>query len=61
LESLSTDEGIQIDWSDEHCENADSPRSESLQPHSNAAEERALHSLKHDLEIVSTDEGNEID
>jgi hypothetical protein len=55
------DAGTEIDSSDEHHPNANSPRIESRLPGSNAKLERALHHLKQDPERVSTDEGRQID
>jgi hypothetical protein len=53
--------GRRIDLSALHESNADSPRVESLEPDSNAKIERPMHALKHDLAIVSTEAGSEID
>jgi hypothetical protein len=58
---VSSDEGRQIDRSDEQYQNADSPRTKSLDPVSNVKSERRPQLLKHDLEIVSIDEGIQID
>jgi hypothetical protein len=43
LPSVSTDEGMQIDESDEQEENADSPIDESLESDSNLTVERDSH------------------
>jgi hypothetical protein len=61
LAIISTDEGMQIDSSDEQFANADFPRCESRQPESNVKSERFLHSLKQKGAIVSIDEGMIID
>jgi hypothetical protein len=55
------DEGIEIDRSEKQRENADSPRVEMRQPGANAKFARLLQSLKQEMEIVSTDEGMQID
>jgi hypothetical protein len=44
LPRRSTDEGMQIDESDEQFKNADSSIDESLEPDSNVTAERDLHS-----------------
>jgi hypothetical protein len=61
LQSFSTDEGMQIDESDEHHENADSSIHESLEHDSNVIVERDLQQQKHSLQSVRTDEGMQID
>jgi hypothetical protein len=61
LRIVSTDEGMQSDRSAEHQRNADSPKSETLQPASNTKSERASQHWKHELEIVSMDEGTQND
>jgi hypothetical protein len=61
MPSLSTEEGMQIDESDEHKENADSPIDESLEPDLNVTVERDLHSKKHIVPSFSTEEGMQID
>jgi hypothetical protein len=43
LEIVSSDEGIQIAWSDEASLNANSPKLEILQPGSNIADKTELH------------------
>jgi hypothetical protein len=55
------DEGMQIDRSERHDENADSPRLETLHPDSNIKFERREQHAKHSLEIVAIDEGIQID
>jgi hypothetical protein len=55
------DEGMQIEESDEQYENADSPRVESLQPDSNVTVKSFPQDWKQCAEIVSTDEGIQID
>jgi hypothetical protein len=57
----STDEGIQIDRSDEHSKNADLPRFESREPNSNVKFERFSQFEKQASEMASTDEGIQID
>jgi hypothetical protein len=52
-----TEEGIQIDESDEQSENARPSIHESLESDSNLTVERDLHSLKQDSQIFSTEEG----
>jgi hypothetical protein len=51
---------MQIDESDEQCENANSSIHESLEHDSNVIVERALHSRKQSLQSLSTDEGMQI-
>jgi hypothetical protein len=58
---ISIDEGIQIDLSDVQSSNADSPRLEIWQPDSNVSSERPWQFKKQNPEIVSTDEGIQID
>jgi anti-sigma regulatory factor (Ser/Thr protein kinase) len=60
-EIAATDEGIQIDRSEEQQANADLPRVESFEPGSNVTVERLRHERKQAIEIVSTDEGIQID
>jgi hypothetical protein len=55
------DDEIEIDSSDEHASNADSPRVAILESGSNLTLEMHSHLLKEDFEIVSIDEGREID
>jgi hypothetical protein len=55
------DEGMQIDCSDEHFSNAESPRHETRQRGSNATVKRILQWLKQCEAIVSTEEGMQID
>jgi hypothetical protein len=57
--SRSIVEGMQIDESDEHCENARRARGESREPDSNATAERERHLEK--PVRCSTDEGTEND
>jgi hypothetical protein len=61
LEMVSIDEGIQIERSDWHPPNADSPKIETLEPDSNAKFESEPHPSKQDLEIVCMDEGIQIE
>jgi hypothetical protein len=59
--SVSTEEGMQIDESDEQFRNAPSAIDDSLEPGSNVTVERCLHSEKHLAPRSSTDEGRQID
>jgi anti-sigma regulatory factor (Ser/Thr protein kinase) len=59
-EILSIDRGMQIDPSDEQLQNADLPRSDTLQPSSNVTLQRFVHPEKHEFEIISIDEGIQI-
>jgi hypothetical protein len=59
--TVSTDEGMQIDRSDEQLEKVDTPRDDSLQSDSKVRCESFPQSMKQDFEIVSTDEGMQID
>jgi hypothetical protein len=61
LEIKSTDEGIEIDRSDEQFSNADSPRMEIREPAWNRKSERAQQYEKHDLEMALIDEGMQMD
>jgi hypothetical protein len=61
LQSLSTDEGIQIDESDEQHQNTYSSIHESLEFDSNISVERERQLEKQDLQSLSTDEGIQID
>jgi hypothetical protein len=54
---VSIDEGRQIDGSREQLSNADSPRFDSLEPHSNAKYRRPKQVAKQELAIVSIEEG----
>jgi hypothetical protein len=56
-QSFSTEEGMQMDESDEHFENADSSIQESWEPDSNATCERAVHPEKQDGVIRWMEEG----
>jgi hypothetical protein len=60
-EIVSTDEGMQIPWSDEHEANADWPKVAIAQPDSNDTSERFPQLSKQYLGIVSIDEGIQID
>jgi hypothetical protein len=60
-ENGSTDEGIEIDRSTAHSENARSPRVESRAPGSNATSVSAMQPQKHCSQICSTDAGMQID
>jgi hypothetical protein len=52
---------MQIDESDEHDENAESPIRETLQPDSNVTLESLSQSAKHHCQSCSTDDGMQID
>jgi hypothetical protein len=58
---ISTDEGTQIDWSDEHSANAAGPKFESLVPDSNATADSFVQHLKQESAITLIDEGTQID
>jgi hypothetical protein len=58
-ESVSIDDGMQIDRIDEQYANACSPRNEIWEPNSNVTLERLKQQLKHAAEIASTDDGIE--
>jgi hypothetical protein len=57
----ATDEGTEIDSSDEQQANASSASIESLEPDSNVKSERLEQKAKHERGIVSIDEGMQID
>jgi hypothetical protein len=61
LQIVSTEEGIQIDASDEHFQNAESSIHESLEHDSNVTTERTVQKAKHSLQIFSTEEGMKSD
>jgi hypothetical protein len=61
LQSVSTDEGMQNDESDEHLENAEGAIDETFEGDSNVTVERDRHPRKQDSESFSTDEGIQID
>jgi hypothetical protein len=58
---ISTDEGMQIDESDEQHASADSPIRESLDSFSKLTFNKATHTMKQFLQMISTDEGIQID
>jgi hypothetical protein len=58
---IVTDDGIQIDSSDEHQEKADSPRLDRIEPASNLKLERFLQKEKEESETAVTDEGMQIE
>jgi hypothetical protein len=58
---IPIEEGMQIDTSDEHHKNVNSPRTEILQPDSNVKDDRFPQLVKQLPETVSTDEGMQID
>jgi hypothetical protein len=58
---VSTEEGIQIDESDEQAPNAQHPIHESLESDSNVIVAREGHRKKQESQIVSTEEGIQID
>jgi hypothetical protein len=57
----STDEGIQIEVSDEQPSKADSPRVKRAQSRSNVNSDSCAQDLKQELEIAVTDDGIQID
>jgi hypothetical protein len=61
LQRTSTEAGISIDVSDEHCKKAPSSICRSFAPGSNLTIESFSHKLKHNLERTSAEEGIEID
>jgi hypothetical protein len=60
-ESVSTDEGITIEFSAEQFENVDFPITCSFEPGSNTTVESAMHERKHESERIVTDEGMRMD
>jgi hypothetical protein len=58
---ISTDEGIQIDSSDEQTQKAETPRIEIFEPPSIVNFRRLSHFSKHPSEMISTDDGIQID
>jgi hypothetical protein len=52
---------MQICVSDEQAAKADSSRIETTEPSSNVTFESPVHSLKHELQIILTDAGRQID
>jgi hypothetical protein len=58
---ISAEEGMQMDKSDEHSQNASSSICRSLEPLSNARPERAWHIWKHFARMTRTDEGMQTD
>jgi hypothetical protein len=58
---ISTDDGMQIDESDEQPENAPPARRETLDSPSNVIVERVEHRKKHCSAMISTDDGMQID
>jgi hypothetical protein len=58
---ISTDEGRQIDESNEHSSNIEGSRRESLDPDSNMTLERDVHFKKQHCLSVVTDEGMQIE
>jgi hypothetical protein len=61
VQILSTDEGTEIDRNEEQYENAKSSRLASLMPALKVTFERLLQWLKQNFEILSIDEGIQID
>jgi hypothetical protein len=57
---MLTDEGIQIDESDEQLANADFSKIETRDPGSKTIDERPVHSLKHFSQTTSTVDGMQI-
>jgi hypothetical protein len=58
---VTTDEGIQIEFSHEQPENAASARFETRHPVANVTLERIVHAEKQHAARISTDEGIQID
>jgi hypothetical protein len=58
---ISTDDGREIDLSDEQQQNAAGPIRESLESCSNVTSSREKHDTKHDSHKISTDDGIQID
>jgi hypothetical protein len=61
LQSASTEEGIQIDESDEHSENAERPIDDSLQPAPNVIVDSDWHLEKHPTPSFCTVDGMQIE
>jgi hypothetical protein len=59
-ESVLTEEGMQIERRFEQSQNADSPRMAARDPNSNATCESLWQSWRQDSEIVSIDDGIQI-
>jgi hypothetical protein len=59
LPIVLSDEGMQIDSSDEQCANADSSRIETRLSGSNVTLFKLTHEAKQDLAILSIDEGTQ--
>jgi hypothetical protein len=59
--TISIDEGIENDSSDEQSPNADTPKCETVEPGSNVTFESFLQKAKHEVAMVLTDEGMQID
>jgi hypothetical protein len=58
---FSTEQGIQIDESDEHSKKAQRSMHDSLESDSNVIVERERHRKKHFSQIFSTEQGIQID
>jgi hypothetical protein len=58
---ISTEEGIQIDESDEQSRNAAFPMCESSDSFSKLTSDKVSHSQKQFSQMISTDEGIQID
>jgi hypothetical protein len=61
MQSLSTDEGIQIEDSNEQCRNAESSMHSNFESNSNVTIERDSHSKKQFSQSFSTEDGTQID
>jgi hypothetical protein len=58
---VSTDEGMQMDWSAQQFSNAEPPRIETFDPALKLKFESFQQFLKQDLPIAATEEGMQID
>jgi hypothetical protein len=61
LETISMDDGMQIDFNDEQPAKANSPRTEARLSGSNVTANRLVQLSKQALGIISTDEGMQIE
>jgi hypothetical protein len=61
FEIVSTREGMQMNWSAEHIENADSPKFEILQAGANAQVESFVQQAKQEGETASVNAGIQMD
>jgi hypothetical protein len=60
-QNRSTEDGIEIDESDEHSRKTPASMHESFKPDSNVIADSEEHRTKHGTQILSTEEGMEID